>query len=484
MKLRDLLHAIPVLDIWGNADTEISSLTFDSRDVKEGSLFVAVRGERADGHDFISEVVERGGRAVLVNEMPETKREGVTYVCVHDTAYALGVAASNYYGNPSRELKLVGITGTNGKTTTATLLYQLFEKLGYSVGLISTIENRISKEAFPAKYTTPDPISTNKLLSEMIEAGCDYCFMEVSSHAIAQQRIAGLHFAGGVFTNITHDHLDFHETFDKYIQAKKSFFDNLDRHAFALSNVDDKNGRVMLQNTFAHSKTYALKSMADFRLKVVESHFEGTLLKIDNSEEVWVRLVGTFNAYNLLAVYGVAILLEQETLKVLTALSDLQPAEGRFEITTSKRGVIGIVDYAHTPDALKNVLKTIRGLKKIGQKVITVIGCGGDRDVSKRPEMAETSCRYSDSVILTSDNPRTEDPGKIILDMEKGVSEDVKRKVFSITDREEAIKAACHIAQENDVILIAGKGHETYQEIDGKRFPFDDMEILNKQFNS
>src|SRR5699024_4989605 len=363
---------------------------------------------------------------------------------------------------------------------TATLLYQLFEKLGYSVGLISTIENRISKEAFPAKYTTPDPISTNKLLSEMIEAGCDYCFMEVSSHAIAQQRIAGLHFAGGVFTNITHDHLDFHETFDKYIQAKKSFFDNLDRHAFALSNVDDKNGRVMLQNTFAHSKTYALKSMADFRLKVVESHFEGTLLKIDNSEEVWVRLVGTFHAYNLLAVYGVAILLEQETLKVLTALSDLQPAEGRFEITTSKRGVIGIVDYAHTPDALKNVLKTIRGLKKIGQKVITVIGCGGDRDVSKRPEMAETSCRYSDSVILTSDNPRTEDPGKIILDMEKGVSEDVKRKVFSITDREEAIKAACHIAQENDVILIAGKGHETYQEIDGKRFPFDDMEILNR----
>src|SRR5699024_8046545 len=262
MKLRDLLHAIPVLDIWGNADTEISSLTFDSRDVKEGSLFVAVRGERADGHDFIPEVVERGGRAVLVNEMPETKREGVTYVWVHDTAYSLGVAASNDYGNPSRELKLVGITGTNGKTTTATLLYQLFEKLGYSVGLISTIENRISKEAFPAKYTTPDPISTNKLLSEMIEAGCDYCFMEVSSHAIAQQRIAGLHFAGGVFTNITHDHLDFHETFDKYIQAKKSFFDNLDRHAFALSNVDDKNGRVMLQNTFAHSKTYALKSMA------------------------------------------------------------------------------------------------------------------------------------------------------------------------------------------------------------------------------
>lgn len=484
MKLRELLHAIPVLDLWGDHDIEISSLTFDSRRAEEGSLFIAVRGERADGHNFIEDVIQKGSVAVIVDEMPENRTKGITYVCVHDTAYALGVAAANYYDNPSRKLKLVGITGTNGKTTTATLLYQLFNKLDYSAGLISTIENRVGAEVYPAKYTTPDPIVLNSLLREMVEEGCDYCFMEVSSHAVVQQRIAGLQFAGGVFTNISHDHLDFHETFDKYIKAKKSFFDNLDRNAFALSNVDDKNGRVMLQNTFAHSKTYALKSMADFRLKVVESHFDGTLVQVDESEDVWVRLVGTFNAYNLLAVYGVAILLEQETKKVLTALSDLGAAEGRFEIIVSEKGTIGIVDYAHTPDALKNVLKTIQSLKKIGQKVITVVGCGGDRDKTKRPEMAEVACRLSDSVILTSDNPRTEDPKQIVLDMEKGVPSEMKRKVFTILDREEAIKAACHIAQGNDVVLVAGKGHETYQEINGERFPFDDMEILSKQFNS
>lgn len=484
MKLRELLHAIPVLDLWGDHDIEISSLTFDSRKVEEGSLFIAVRGERVDGHDFVEEVIQKGSVAVIVGEMPKNKEKGITYVCVHDTVYALGVAAANYYGNPSRKLKLVGITGTNGKTTTATLLYQLFNKLDYSAGLISTIENRVGDEIYPAKYTTPDPIALNSLLHEMVEKGCDYCFMEVSSHAVVQQRIAGLQFAGGVFTNISHDHLDFHETFDKYIKAKKSFFDNLDRNAFALSNVDDKNGRVMLQNTFAHSKTYALKSMADFRLKVIESHFDGTLIQVDESEDVWVRLVGTFNAYNLLAVYGVAILLEQETKKVLTALSDLGAAEGRFEIIVSKKGTIGIVDYAHTPDALKNVLKTIQGLKKIGQKVITVVGCGGDRDKTKRPEMADVACRLSDSVILTSDNPRTEDPKEIVRDMEKGIPAEMKRKVFTILDREEAIKAACHIAQENDVVLVAGKGHESYQEINGERFPFDDMEILSKQFNS
>lgn len=483
MMLKELLHAIPVLEIQGDSDIQISSLTFDSRAINPGSLFIAIKGARADGHNYLSEVVNKGVAAVVVSKLPEVLNENVVYVLVNDTAFALGVLAANFYGNPSTKLKLVGITGTNGKTTTASLLYQLFGKLGYNVGLISTIENRIVDTVFTAQYTTPDPISLNYLLNQMVEKGCDYCFMEVSSHAVIQQRIAGLHFAGGVFTNITHDHLDFHETFDNYIKAKKRFFDNLDRSAFALINVDDRNGNVMLQNTFAHSKTYALRSMADFKVKIIESHFEATLLQIDN-EQVWVRLVGGFNAYNLLAAYGVAILLEQETGKVLTALSELHAAEGRFETINSQKGVVGIVDYAHTPDALENVLKTIRELRKTGQQIFTVVGCGGDRDKAKRPKMTQIACRLSDKVILTSDNPRTENPESIIKDMEEGIPVSMTNKVFSIVDRKEAIRAACHIAQAGDIILIAGKGHENYQEVNGERFHFDDMEILNKEFNA
>lgn len=482
MKLKELLHAIPVLDIRGDSDTLISSLTFDSRKINQGSLFVAIKGGHVDGHDYLVEVARKGVSAVLVTEMPEVLDDKVVYVLVHDTAFALGVVAANFYDNPSKKLKLVGITGTNGKTTTASLLCQLFGKLGYSVGLISTIENRIIDQIYLAQYTTPDPVALNYLLSQMVEQGCDYCFMEVSSHAVVQQRIAGLHFAGGVFTNITHDHLDFHETFDNYIKAKKSFFDNLDRSAFALINVDDRNGNVMLQNTFAHSKTYALRSMADFKVKIIESHFEATLLQIDD-KQVWVRLVGGFNAYNLLAVYGVAILLEQETGKVLTALSELQSAKGRFELITSEKGIVGIVDYAHTPDALENVLKTIGELRKSGQQILTVVGCGGDRDRTKRPRMAEIACILSDKVVLTSDNPRTENPENIIKDMEEGVPNSMENKVFSIVDRKEAIRAACHIAQAGDIILIAGKGHENYQEVNGERIHFDDMEILNNEFN-
>lgn len=482
MKLKDLLHAIPVLQIEGNQEIEISSLSFDSRSVEVGTLFVAVVGERVDGHEFVDEVIAKGVSGVLVQRLPAFVKKEITYIVVEDTSFALGILASNFYGNPSKELKLVGITGTNGKTTVATLLYQLFEKIGYKVGLISTIENRVSEKIIPARYTTPDPIALNSLLRQMVNAGCDYCFMEVSSHAVVQQRIGGLRFAGAVFTNITHDHLDFHGTFDNYIRAKKAFFDNLDRFAFALSNIDDKNGQIMLQNTFAHCKTYGLKKMADFKAKVIESHFEGMLLQVDN-EEVWVRLVGGFNAYNVLAVYGVAILLEQETMKVLTALSELVPAEGRFESIISPNGTIGIVDYAHTPDALDNVLKTIVDLRKSGQQIITVVGCGGDRDKTKRPEMADVAAKISDKVILTSDNPRTEDPVEILKDMERGVRKDMAKKVFTITDRKEAIKAACHLAKDGDIILVAGKGHENYQEINGKRFHFDDMEILDELLN-
>ncbi len=482
MKLKELLHAIPVIQVEGSIDIEVTSLCFDSREAKEGALFVAIKGVHTDGHLFLEQVIGQGVEGVIVEEMPETLQGGVTYVLVEDSAYVLGVIASNFYGNPSNEIKLVGVTGTNGKTTVATLLYNLFGQLGYQVGLLSTVENRIASRIIPATHTTPDPISLNSLLRAMVDEGCDYCFMEVSSHAVVQQRIAGLRFAGGIFTNITHDHLDFHKTFDNYIKAKKKFFDDLDNCAFALTNADDKNGAIMLQNTFAHRKTYGLHNLADFKARVVESHFDGMLLQIDG-HEVWVKLVGGFNAYNILAVYGTAILLEQETVKVLTALSEISGAEGRFETIRSTKGVFGIVDYAHTPDAVENVLETIKGLRVADQKIITVLGCGGDRDKTKRPEMAKVALKYSDKLIITSDNPRTEDPLQIIKDMEAGVAADKKKNSFSITDRREAIRAACHLAMPGDIILIAGKGHEKYQEINGVRHHFDDREELEKTFN-
>ncbi|TDS16127.1 UDP-N-acetylmuramoyl-L-alanyl-D-glutamate--2,6-diaminopimelate ligase [Sphingobacterium paludis] len=482
MKLKELLHAIPVKQLEGPLDVDVHSICFDSRKVGKGTLFVAVRGVQTDGHLFVATAVEHGASVIVLEELPNELDSAVTYILVDDTSYVLGLLATNFYGDPSKELKLVGVTGTNGKTTVATLLFNLFEKLGYHVGLISTVENKIGDRIIPSTHTTPDPIALNELLRDMVNDGCDYCFMEVSSHAVVQQRIAGLRFAGGIFSNISHDHLDFHGTFDNYIKAKKKFFDDLDRYAFALTNADDRNGAVMLQNTFAHKKTYGLKSMCDFKARVVESHFDGMLLTIDG-HDVWVKLVGGFNAYNLLAVYGAAILLEQETVKVLTAMSEIQGAEGRFEVVRSRNDITGIVDYAHTPDAVENVLTTIRELRSGNQQIITVLGCGGDRDKTKRPEMAAVAVRMSDRVIITSDNPRTEDPLQIIRDMEAGVDAKDKKNVFTIAERQEAIRAACHLAQAGDIVLVAGKGHEKYQEIKGVRHHFDDKEVLEQTFN-
>jgi len=447
-----------------------------------GVLFVAVRGTESDGHAFIEKAIDIGAAAILCEELPSNIRENVSYFLVENSAMALGIIASNFYNKPSAKLKLVGVTGTNGKTTIATLLFQLFRDLGYKTGLLSTVQNQINDLIIPATHTTPDPVALNRLLRDMVESGCDYCFMEVSSHAIAQSRIEGLEFAGGIFTNLTHDHLDFHKTFDAYLKAKKGFFDRLDNKAFALTNVDDKNGMVMLQNTKAHKKTYGLKNIADFKAKIIENHFSGLLLNIDN-EEVWFKMVGSFNAYNLLAVYAAALLLEQDRLKVLTSLSRLSGAEGRFDYMISPSGIIGIVDYAHTPDAIQNVLSTIQDIRKGTEQVITVIGCGGDRDKAKRPVMAQVACDWSNKVILTSDNPRTEVPEQIIKDMEAGVMPQNKRKALSITDRKEAIRTACHLAKPGDIIVVAGKGHEKYQDVGGVKLPFDDKEILIEFLN-
>ncbi|MGX9245532.1 MULTISPECIES: UDP-N-acetylmuramoyl-L-alanyl-D-glutamate--2,6-diaminopimelate ligase [Sphingobacterium] len=483
MDLKKVLHAIPVQQVVGNLEeVDVHSLCFDSRKVELGSLFIAVRGVQTDGHLFVDKAITSGARAVIVEELPKETLDSVAYILVADSAYALGVAAANFYENPAEQLKLVGVTGTNGKTTVATLLFQLFTELGYHVGLLSTVQNQIGTKIIPATHTTPDPIQLNKLLRDMVDDGCDYAFMEVSSHAVVQERIAGLVFAGAIFTNITHDHLDFHKTFDNYIKAKKKFFDDLDANAFALTNADDRNGQVILQNTVAHRKSYGLRSGADFKAKVIESHFDGMLMSVDG-QEVWVKLIGDFNAYNLLAVYGAAILLEQETVKVLTALSTLKGAEGRFETMKSTSGVFGIVDYAHTPDAVENVLKTISSLRRPEQKIITVLGCGGDRDKTKRPEMAEAALRYSDRFLITSDNPRTEDPYQIIKDIEAGVAADQKAKTLSIADRKEAIRTAYQLANPGDIILVAGKGHEKYQDINGVRHHFDDKEVLENTFN-
>ncbi len=477
--LKDILYKAGLVEVVGSTQLKISSICFDSRNAVQGALFVAVKGTKTNGHDYIEQAAATGAAAVVCEKFPKQKNPKVTYVKVHDSEAALGIIASNFYDNPSEKLKLVGITGTNGKTTTATLLNNLFLALGYNSGLISTVAYKIGKEEFPATHTTPDAIQLNKLMRQMVDAGCEYCFMEVSSHSVVQKRISGLRFSGGVFTNITHDHLDYHKTFEEYLKAKKKFFDFLDAEAFALVNKDDQNGAVMLQDTKAIKKTFALRSSADFKCRMLESHFSGLLLNIDGVE-MWSKLIGSFNASNLLAIYSTAMLLGQDKIKVLAALSNLGAVDGRFQQVKSLNGIFGIVDYAHTPDALLNVLKTIRNIRTREEKIITVVGCGGDRDALKRPVMAQIACEESDKVILTSDNPRSEDPDEIIRQMQKGVDRSHQKKVLLITDRREAIKTACSLASTGDIILVAGKGHEKYQEIKGVKHPFDDVKILTE----
>ena len=476
--LKDLLYKAGLIKVAGTTDVEITGITLDSRKVSPGNLFVAIKGNSSDGHLFISSAVADGAQAIICEEMPEYMAPGITYVKVSDSSQSLGVIAANFYNNPSAGLKLVGVTGTNGKTTIATLLHKLFRGLGYHAGLLSTVRNLIDNEIIPATHTTPDAIELNALLRRMVDCGCTYCFIEVSSHAVVQNRIAGLTFSGGIFTNLTHEHLDFHKTFDAYLKAKKQFFDELPATAFALSNADDRNGSVMLQNTKALKKVYSLRTMADFKCRIIENQFEGLQLDIDGNE-VWCRLVGSFNAYNLLAIYAAAILMGEEPLEVLTIISRLEPAEGRFETLRSPSGIIAIVDYAHTPDALLNVLDTLAEIRSGDAKIITVVGAGGDRDTSKRPVMARIAAEKSDRVILTSDNPRSEDPEEIINQMQAGLSIADKKKVLSITNRLEAIRTACALAHPGDILLVAGKGHEKYQEIKGVKHPFDDKQVLN-----
>jgi UDP-N-acetylmuramoyl-L-alanyl-D-glutamate--2,6-diaminopimelate ligase len=479
--LRDILYKVAIQEVHGTNELEVQDITFDSRTVISGCLYVALKGVQADGHSYIASAIEKGAIAIVCEELPTVMPENITFIKVKDTHEALGFVAANFYDNPSHELQLVGVTGTNGKTTTVTLLYHLFKKLGYKVGLISTVINRIDEVEVRATHTTPDVLTTNKLLTEMLAAGCEYCFMEVSSHAVVQHRVTGLDFAGGVFTNISHDHLDYHKTFDDYIAAKRGFFTQIGKSGFVLSNKDDKRAEVMLQESKAKKYYYGVKASVDFKCRIMESNFTGLLLKIDD-QEVWCPILGKFNAYNLTAVYASAILLGQDQLEVLTALSSLKPVEGRFEYTRVN-DISGIVDYAHTPDALENVLKTIKEIRTGNEQVITVVGCGGDRDKTKRPLMAAIATQASDRVILTSDNPRTEDPATIIEEMRAGVDPTAKRKVNAITDRKEAIRMACAMANPGDIILVAGKGHENYQEINGVRNHFDDMEILQETLN-
>lgn len=477
--LSDILYKVSLEEVIGSTHTAISSVTFDSRNVKKDTLFIAINGTAVNGHQFIEKAIISGSVAIVCEELPTQLNDNVTYIKVKDTSYALGIIACNYYDNPSEKIKLVGVTGTNGKTTTVTLLFNLFKALGYNVGLLSTVQNKINNTIIQSTHTTPDALSLNELLSEMVKQGCEYAFMEVSSHAVVQNRISGITFTGAVFTNITHDHLDYHKTFDEYIKAKKRFFDLLPNSAFALVNKDDRNGIVMLQNSKANRYTYALQNIADFKCKIIENHLNGLLLNVNN-QEVWVKLIGTFNAYNVLAVYAVAILLKQDKTNTLTALSNLNSVEGRFQYLKSNGGVIGIVDYAHTPDALKNVLETIKDIRTGNEHVITLVGCGGDRDSAKRPVMAAIACEYSDKVILTSDNPRSEDPEEILNQMQKGVSPVDTKKTMRITDRKEAIKTACQFSKPGDIILIAGKGHEKYQEIKGVKHDFDDFKTLKE----
>ena len=480
--LKDILYKAGITEVIGDTETPIMSVTADSRAVELMSLFVAVRGTVVDGHNYIDKALENGAGAIVCEELPKEINPAITYIRVHDASYALGNIASNFYGVPSSRMRLVGITGTNGKTTCATLLYNLFTNLGHKCGLISTVENKIGREVIPSTHTTPDPVSLNKLLADMVDQQCTYAFMEVSSHAAAQNRITGVEFIGGVFTNLTLDHLDYHGTLENYRDAKKKFFDQMPYGSFAVVNVDDRNGMFMLQNTKAKRYTYGLKNMADYKAKVLENHLMGLHLIIDG-QEFWTKLIGNFNAYNLLAVYSTAVLLGESKVDVLTALSALSPPEGRFQYIKSKGGVAAIVDYAHTPDALENVLKTIEEIRTRNEQVITIVGCGGDRDRSKRPLMAKIACELSDKVILTSDNPRSENPEDILAEMQAGVEPPHYKKVLKVTDRKEAIRTAISLAKDGDIILVAGKGHEKYQEIQGVKHPFDDMEVLKETFN-
>ena len=480
--LKDILYQVSINQVFGFTDVEVNSLVFDSRKVQKNDVFIAQKGVRFDGHSYIEKAISLGAVVIICEDFPTYKREDVTYVQVSDTNLALAIMASNFYNNPSKILSLVGVTGTNGKTTIASLLYQLFKKAGYKVGLLSTVKILVDETEFKATHTTPDSVTINSYLDKMIESGVDYCFMEVSSHGIHQKRTEGLTFAGGVFTNLSHDHLDYHETFSEYRNVKKSFFDSLSKPAFALTNIDDKNGDFMLQNTKAIKKTYALKTLADYKVKVLEKQFSGTLLKIDESE-VWTKLIGRFNALNLLAIFATAELLGLEKLEILTIISRLENVSGRFEYVLSEDSVTAIIDYAHTPDALKNVLETINDIRTGNEKVITVVGCGGDRDRAKRPKIAHIASQLSNQAIFTSDNPRTENAQTILDEMESGVSAENYKKTLSILDRRQAIKTACKFSESGDIILVAGKGHEDYQEINGVRSHFDDLEEVKNCFN-
>ncbi len=482
MQIKDLIYKASLISVSGRTDIDVDAICFDSRKVEVGSMFIAVRGVSSDGHDYIQDVIKKGATAIICEELPAFDESvDCTIIQVKDTSEALGIIASNFYNKPSEKLKLVGITGTNGKTTTVTLLYNLFRQLGYKTGLLSTVENKIEDKVITSTHTTPDAISLNKLLSEMVAAGCTHCFMEVSSLAAVQRRIAGLNFSGALFSNITHDHLDYHKTFEEYIKAKKLFFDGLPNDSFALINADDKRGRVMIQNTRAKTYTYSLLALADFKGKLITTTMQGLEMDIDGYQ-AWFRLIGNFNAYNLLAVYGAAVLLGEDKEEVLMQLSSIEAANGRFEQFHSATNISVIVDYAHTPDALKNVLETITQLKE-SHKIITVVGCGGNRDAAKRPVMADIACQFSDHVVLTSDNPRDEDPQAILSEMETGVRIVDRKKVLSVLDRKEAIKIACTLAAPGDILLIAGKGHETYQEIKGVKHDFDDRLVVKEVLN-
>jgi len=475
--LNEILAAVRITKAIGSTDIRINSVQFDSRLIKPGDVFVAVKGTQSDGHDFIEMAIQSGAVAIICEILPSKPDQNITYVQTYHSGKALGLMASQLFDNPSTRLNLIGVTGTNGKTTIVSLLHEVFRKLGYRAGLLSTIQNKTGDTVIPATHTTPDPVQINSLLYRMVREGCSYCFMEVSSHAVDQDRIAGLMFKGGIFTNLTHDHLDYHKTLENYLKAKKKFFDDLPAEAFALSNIDDKNGRVMLQNTKALKKTYCLKSASDFKGKIIENQFDGLHLDFDGQEFI-SQLIGKFNAYNLLAVYAAAILSGEDKNEVLTALSSVKAVEGRFDFIRSQNNIVGIVDYAHTPDALVNVLNTISSIRTKNETLITIIGAGGDRDKLKRPVMGKVACEKSDKVIITSDNPRSEEPEDIITDIEKGIDPAQLKKVLTITNRKEAIKTACIMARPGDIILIAGKGHEKYQEIRGVKYPFDDKEIL------
>lgn len=478
-KLKDISADIIALETYGNTDVMVNQITFDSRRAEKGDLFVAVKGTQFDGHDFIRTAIDKGVSALVCETLPDHLPKHLACIRVKDSSKALGMLASAFYDHPSEKLKVIGVTGTNGKTTTVFLLHQLYRMMGYKTGLLSTIENRIGESIIKSTHTTADAVQINQNLAAMADAGCDYCFMEMSSHAIHQQRISALRIFGAVFSNITHDHLDYHGTFDQYIKAKKQLFDHLPANAFALVNADDKHATVMLQNTRAKKYTFSLKNMSDFKGKVLENHFTGLQIRIQQSD-VWTRLVGTFNAYNLMAVYATAIIDGKPMEEVLLSLSKLEPVEGRFQVVPNKSGIFAIVDYAHTPDALENVLHTISNVRQGNEHLLTIIGAGGNRDKEKRPRLAQIACKYSERVILTSDNPRNEEPVQIIKDMEKGLDDEGKRKTVRITDRAEAIKTAVMISVKGDIILVAGKGHETYQEIKGRRHHFDDREILSE----